>query len=135
VSRVPHENGGRPLFSRLVRFGATGLLTTCIHAAVAVTLIASLDIAPYIANAIAFLTATGFSYATNTLWSFSSQMSHRTLLRYACVATLGCLATMAVAAIAESAHLDYRLGILLVIALVTPITFALHSLWTYRSAQ
>ncbi|GAA0259817.1 hypothetical protein GCM10009126_26500 [Rhodanobacter caeni] len=62
-------------------------------------------------------------------------MNHRTLLRYACVAALGCFATMAIAATAESAHLDYRLGILLVIALVTPTTFALHSLWTYRQAR
>lgn len=132
---MPYENRGRLFFSRLVRFGATGLLATCIHATAAMTLIVSLDFAPYAANAIAFLTATGFSYAANTLWSFSRPMSHRTLLRYACVATLGCFATMGVATIAESAHLDYRLGILMVIALVTPVTFALHSLWTYRSAQ
>ncbi|WP_426700419.1 GtrA family protein [Rhodanobacter sp. Col0626] len=117
-----------------MRFGFTGLLATGIHVAVAVALITRLGVFPYVANPIAFLTATGFSYATNTLWSFSSRMSHRTLLRYACVAAFGCIATTAVAAAAEAAHLDYRVGILLVIALVTPATFVLHSLWTYRSA-
>jgi putative flippase GtrA len=109
-------------------------MATGIHVVVAVTLIIRLGVFPYLANPIAFLIATGFSYATNTLWSFSSRMNRRTLLRYACVATLGCLATMAVAAAAEIARLDYRLGVLLVIVLVTPTTFALHSLWTYRSA-
>lgn len=120
---------------QLIRFGITGLMATGIHVVVAVTLITQLSTLPYVANPIAFLTATGFSYATNTLWSFSSRMSHRTLSRYARVSLFGCLATMAIAAAAEAAHLDYRIGILLVIALVTPITFALHSLWTYRPAR
>jgi len=62
-------------------------------------------------------------------------MDHRTLRRYACVALFGLIATTAIAAAAEAAHLDYRIGILLVIALVTPATFALHSLWTYRSVR
>jgi putative flippase GtrA len=132
---VLNEVWRRPFFARLVRFGFTGLLATGIHVAVAVTLITRLGMFPYVANPIAFLTATGFSYAANTLWSFSSRMSHRTLLRYACVAVFGCLATTAIAAAAEAAHLDYRLGIMLVIALVTPITFALHSIWTYGSTN
>jgi len=102
---------------------------------VAVTLIARLHTLPYIANPIAFVTATGFSYAANTLWSFSSRMNHRTLRRYACVSAFGCAATAAVAGAAAAAGLDYRIGILLVIALVTPLTFGLHSRWTYRAVR
>jgi len=118
-----------------MRFGITGLVTTGIHVAVAMTLIDRLGALPHVANPIAFLVATSFSYATNTLWSFSHRMSHRTLLRYACVSLFGCLTTAAIAAAAEAMRLDYRIGILLVIALVTPATFALHSLWTYRAAH
>lgn len=120
---------------RLARFGTTGVLATGIHVLVAVTLITRLGVLPYLANSIAFLAATGFSYATNTLWSFSSRISRQTLWRYAGVSALGCLATMAIAASAERAHWDYRVGIALVIAIVTPITFGLHSLWTYRSSR
>lgn len=131
---MPNEIWRQPCFAQFVRFGVTGLIATGIHVVVAVTLITRLGAFPYVANPIAFLAATGFSYASNTMWSFSSRINRRTLMRYACVAAFGCLATMALAAAAEVAHLDYRLGILLVIALVTPTTFALHSLWTYRSA-
>jgi putative flippase GtrA len=120
-----------PWLGRLLRFGFTGLIATGIHVLVAVTLIARLHTLPYIANPIAFVTATGFSYAANTLWSFSSRMNHRTLRRYAC----GCAATAAVAGAAAAAGLDYRIGILLVIALVTPLTFGLHSRWTYRAVR
>jgi putative flippase GtrA len=118
---------------RLLRFGVTGLIATGIHVLVAMTLIAWLLTPPYIANPIAFVAATVFSYATNTVWSFASRMSRRTLHRYVCVAVFGLLATAAIAAAAEVAGLDYRIGIALVIALVTPTTFALHSAWTYRS--
>lgn len=102
---------------------------------VAATLITRLGVLPYLANAIAFLTATGFSYASNTVWSFSSRVSRQTLWRYAGVSAFGCLATMAIAATAEWAHWDYRVGIALVIAIVTPVTFTLHSRWTYRLSR
>lgn len=109
-------------------------MATAIHVAVAMLLITRLAVAPYIANPIAFVIATCFSYATNTLWSFSARMSHRTLWRYVSVSVVSCLATAAVSAAAESAHLDYRIGIALVIVIVTPVNFALHSLWTYRGS-
>lgn len=120
---------------RLLRFGITGLIATAVHVVVAVVLIAGLSVPPYVANPVAFLAATAFSYATNTLWSFASRMDRRTLSRYACVAAFGLLATSAIAAAAEAAGLDYRIGIALVIALVTPSTFALHSVWTYRASR
>lgn len=132
---MQHESRRTPWFTRLLRFGITGLVTTAIHVIVAVILIAGLRILPYVANPIAFLAATAFSYATNTLWSFASRMDRRTLRRYACVAAFGFLATTAIAAVAEAAGLDYRIGIALVIALVTPSTFALHNVWTYRAAR
>lgn len=130
-----HSRSRPAWFRRLFRFGLTGLVATAIHVVVAITLITELGALPYVANPIAFLIATGFSYASNTLWSFSSQISHRTLWPYASVSALSCLATAAISAAAEAARLDYRIGILLVIVIVTPTNFALHTLWTYRSPR
>lgn len=121
-------------FTRLLRFGVTGVIATGIHVVVAATLIVGLRVLPYMANPVAFLVATAFSYAINTMWSFASRMDRHTVRRYVCVAAFGLLATTAIAAAAEAAELDYRIGIALVIALVTPSTFVLHSVWTYRSA-
>lgn len=120
---------------RLFRFGITGLMATAIHVMVAVSLISRLGVPPYVANPIAFVIATGFSYAANTLWSFSSQLSRRTLWPYACVSIFSCLATAAISAAADAAHLDYRIGILLVIMIVTPVNFVLHNVWTYRASR
>lgn len=120
---------------QLFRFCVTGLASTVIHVAVAAWLITQLSVLPYVANPIAFLTATSFAYASNTLWSFSSQLSRRTLWPYACVSTLSCLATAGVSAGAAAAQLDYRIGILLVLLVVTPANFAMHNLWTYRRSK
>jgi putative flippase GtrA len=124
-----------PWLQRLLRFGITGVAATAIHVAVAMLLITRLAVAPYIANPIAFVIATCFAYTANTLWSFATRMSHRTLWRYLSVSALSCLATAAVSAMAEAAHLDYRIGIALVVLIVTPVNFTLHSLWTYRRAR
>jgi len=133
---MQHEATAQPRwFIRLLRFGITGVIATGIHVMVAAALIAKLHVLPYVANPIAFLIATAFSYATNTMWSFASRLDRRTLRRYVCVAAFGLLATAAIAAVAEAAGLDYRIGIVLVIALVTPGTFVLHSVWTYRAVR
>jgi putative flippase GtrA len=124
-----------PWLQRLVRFCFAGVAATAIHVAVAMLLITRLALAPYIANPIAFVIANGFAYTANTLWSFATRMSYRTLWRYLSVSALSCLATAAVSGIAEAAHLDYRIGIVLVVVIVTPINFAMHSLWTYRLSQ
>lgn len=121
--------------ARLLRFGATGVFATGIHIATATALITQAGAAPYIANPIAFLVATVASYVINTHWSFSQRMDHRTLMRYGCVAVMGCLGSTAISAVAEMARLDFRLGIALVIVLVTPATFMLHNMWTYRVKQ
>lgn len=127
--------GYGPRLVRLIRFCITGVVVTGIHAAIAATLIAGFGVAPYVANAIAFLVATTVSYVVNTQWSFSARLSQRTLRRYVVVAAFGCLLTVGVSGTAQMAGLDYRLGILLVILCVTPITFALHNWWTYQSAR
>lgn len=126
---LAHYRGHLP---RLLRFGATGVLATAIHVTVATILIAGFGVPPYLGNAVAFLVATTVSYLINTQWSFASRLSRRTLRRYIVVAAIGCLLTVAVSGAAQLAGLDYRIGILLVILLVTPITFLLHNHWTYH---
>jgi putative flippase GtrA len=124
-----------PWLRRLLKFGVTGVAATAIHVVVAMLLITQMAVPPYIANPIAFVVATCFSYAANTLWSFASRMSHRTLWRYIGASGLSCLATAAISAAAQAAHLDYRIGIALVVVLIAPMNFTMHSLWTYRSPQ
>lgn len=121
------------------RFGVTGIANTGIHAAVAVLCLNGfflgvpwLVAGPVVANGVAFLVATAFSYVVNTLWSFSSAVNRRTLQRYVVVAVIGLLAAMALARLGEWFGLPPLGGVLLVVCVMPLVNFALLSFWTYR---
>jgi putative flippase GtrA len=128
ASEVRHA----PFLRRLFRFGLSGLLVTGIHTIIAGTLI-NVDIAsPTVANGVAFAVATLISYVINTVWSFSSPLRGQTLARFVAVSFFGLLAAMLVAYGAQQLGWHYLFGIAAVAMTVPPITFLLHSFWTYK---
>ena len=84
------------------------------------------------ANGAAFCVATLLSYLVNTFWTFRRQATGHNAIRYWIVAVLGLGLTLLLSGAAEAAEFHYLVGIALVVALVPPLTFLLHSHWTYR---
>jgi putative flippase GtrA len=122
-----------PLLTRqALRFGISGLLATGLHVIVAMAFIQFAMPAPAIANGVAFVVATTFSYLVNTMWSFSNPLHGRNLFRYCVVSSVGLALAMMVSGGAEHYGLHYMWGIFLVVLTVPPVTFLLHSFWTYR---
>lgn len=120
-------------FTRQVqRFAISGLLVTGLHVFVAAGFIRLLAAAPPVANGIAFVVATVFSYMINTLWSFSSPLHGRNLLRFVSVSIFGGFLAVCVSSFAQQYGMHYLYGIGLVALAVPPVTFLLHSFWTYR---
>ncbi|WP_322025091.1 GtrA family protein [Burkholderia sp. BCC1977] len=117
---------------RLARFGLSGLGSTALHVLVASALYALFDATQVIANAVAFVCATAFSYLANTLWSFSSAVHSRTLLRYLTVALAGFAETMGLARAAELLDVPRGWAIVAIALLIPPTMFVLHRVWTYR---
>lgn len=122
----------RPLLRRAIRFGVTGVFVTGCHAAYAVAAIELDGWTPPTANGFAFTFATLVSYLVNTRWSFASQVSGRTFVRFWMVCGVGLSMSIAIAAAVERAGLPYPVGIGLIAVTVPPVSFTLHSLWTYR---
>lgn len=118
--------------TRGTRFAVTGGLATLIHVAIAYSFLRAIAPIPILANGIAFVAATAFSYAINTTWTFTARHEPRSLLRFGAVALVGLLATAAISGGAELAGWSYWSGIALVVVCVPPLTFTLHALWTYR---
>ncbi len=121
------------------RFGITGVANTGIHALVAVLClegfflgVPALVAGPVVANGIAFVVATAFSYVVNTVWSFSTEMNRRNFQRFIVVAVIGLFAAMALARLAELTGLPPLGGVVLVVCVMPFVNFGLHSLWTYR---
>ena len=118
--------------TKIVRFGVTGAIATGVHALVAAAFVNLVAPIPTLANGVAFAVATVFSYVLNTLWSFGQPLRGRTLLRFVVVALIGCALAVGVSGAMERAGFNYLAGILAVVAVVPPVTFVLHGLWTYR---
>lgn len=120
------------LIKQAQRFAISGLLVTSLHVLVATCFINFVLAVPSLANGVAFVVATVFSYMVNTLWSFSSPLHRRNLLRFVLVSLVGLFLAVAVSGYAQYYNLHYIYGIGLVVCTVTPVTFLLHGFWTYR---
>lgn len=117
---------------KIQRFAISGLLATLLHVLIAVGFIRFVAPTPPLANGVAFIIATVFSYLVNTLWSFSRPLHKRNFFRFVLVAMAGCLLTVTLSSAAQHYGLHYMYGIGLVILTVTPATFLTHNFWTYK---
>jgi putative flippase GtrA len=89
--------------------------------------------APSLANGVAFVVATIFSYLINTAWSFSITLHERNLIRFCFVSFVGLSFAMTVPGIAQYYGLNYWHGItVFVVYTILPVEILLHNLWTYR---
>lgn len=121
------------------RFGVTGVANTGIHALVAFLCLngfflglSNLVAGPVVANGMAFVVATLFSYVVNTRWSFAAEMNAKNFRRFIVVALIGLAAAMLLAKLAEVVGLPPMGSVVLVICVMPIINFGMHSLWTYR---
>ena len=118
--------------ARLLRFGLAGAVATGAHVTIALTLIALASAPPALANGIAFVWASIFSYVATTVWTFGVEPSPRSGLRFAIVAGLSSLLAAAVSGIAAARGVPNLLGIFAVVCTVPPFTYFLHKHFTYR---
>lgn len=115
-----------------IRFSVTGFVTTGVHVITALAAIKIISPSQSLANGVAYVFSTTFSYFVNTLWSFSAQLHAQNLTRYIATSFVGFCIAIAVSSTAQAAGLHYSMGILLVSCTVPPVSFALHYFWTYR---
>jgi len=124
---------------QFIRFSFIGLLNTGIHFCIAMLLINGFYLENYLikmrlgtANSIAFFIATIFSFFMNTLWSFTSVINQKNILRYVCVALLGLTFTVLMARIAEIIGLSSIEGVVLIVCTMPFLNFGMHKWWTYQ---
>ena len=83
------------------KFTITGLLVTGLHILVAAGFINFVLPMPTLANGVAFVIATVFSYIVNTIWSFSSPLNRINLLRFTLVSLVGLFLAVSVSGAAS----------------------------------
>ncbi|WP_349606603.1 GtrA family protein [Cupriavidus sp. DF5525] len=121
------------MLRKILRFGLSGGAATATHLLVAWLVFTLVIQRADVANAAAFVVANIVSYVLHTLWSFSSRMGARQLVRFLGVSAVGLgLSTLIPAMVG---HDRLWLGTLAVTLIVPPVTFVLHNSWTYRQEQ
>lgn len=115
----------------MIKFAISGIVATCIHVAVAWSLIEG-GSDPALANGAAFLIATCFSCVANTLWTFDASLGWARILRFTVATSFMLLISMSIAKAIDLAGLPAYLGIMCVVIALPAITFTVHNSWTYK---
>lgn len=118
---------------RVLRFAAVGGMSTCVHVAVAFSLISEWGYVESIANGCAYGVAVLFSYTANASWTFAGGHSPGSLWRFGSVSLFGLGLSMGVSHAAMIWGVPALGGIALVVVIVPPLTYALHARWTFST--
>jgi putative flippase GtrA len=123
------------LLAQLVRFGCVGVVASAVHFAVG-TLLVPQGIAAEAANVAGFLAAFHFSYLGHGHWTFRGARQPQSYRRMFLLALAGFSANEAVYCLGlHHSSSDYRLLLVIVLALQAVATFVLSRIWVFRSAQ
>lgn len=117
--------------SQFLRFSVTGLGTTLLHVAVAVSMVDLLAFQPVVANGTAFGVATGFAYIFNTRWSFRAHMNRQSALRYALITAVSFIFTISLSAWVQRMGWHYGLGIAMTVIVLPIMNYLAHRYFTY----
>ncbi len=115
----------------VLRFICNGVVTTCIHTLIVYLLIQFYIMDVGLANALAFLTATSFSYVVNTKWTFGAEYSLQLMFRYVAVTCMGSFLAYLLASFCETMSLPWWCGVGLIVAVMPVLTWQAHKSWTY----
>ena len=117
---------------KVVRFITIGVCATIMHVVVVSLLLELHLLTVEIANVMAFILATIFSFYMNTHWSFEQTITTSNTIRFTIVSCMGCTITYLIAATMDDAGYHYLIGIAAIVTTVPIFTYLLHSRWTYK---
>lgn len=120
---------------RLAHFGITGGIAALVHLVVAVILVSKLDLAPLIANIIAFLAAFSVSFYGHSRWTFRdiNSSANKTLIKFFITASISFILNETMFAYMLSKHqIPYYFSLIIVLAMVSTITFIISRYWAFK---
>jgi putative flippase GtrA len=114
-------------------FLCIGFGATAVHVVIAAHLIGTQMMPPTLGNAIAFAFANLFSYFSQSAYVFQRPATSVQYWRFLSVSLAGLAFVAAISSGLETLGVHYMAGIAAVVLVLPSLTFALHSLWTFRN--
>lgn len=124
-------------FSKMVKYGAVGVLGTVLHLLLIIFLVEFMKMDPVLSSVIGFVIVLIFSYLLNKKWTFNSNSEgYMEFFRYTVVSLIGLLLNTAIMYFTVKILGWYYLyGQLLVIAVVPISNFVLNNFWAFKQKK
>lgn len=127
------SDDGLPLFTRIWRFAAVGVVATATHAGAGLGLHYGLGMAPFWANLIAFLCALAVSFTGQTRLAFpEAEANGAAFVRFSAVATFGLALNQLIVTATERLGGPYWLALAIIIVTLPAATFLALRYWALR---
>lgn len=115
-----------------LKFGTIGAVNTVLHSGIVLLAHGSMGIPVMAAHVVAFVMVNAFSYFTNGFLVFKKPPSFPSYVCFVAVSLVSLISTLVIAGICELLALDYRIGLVAVIAISPPLTYVLQKSFTFR---
>ena len=116
-----------------LKFGTIGAANTLFHSGCVVLAHGVMGVPVMPSHMLAFFLVNAFSYILNSYLVFRSPPGWSSYMRFVSVSLFSLASTLAIAGICEFAKLDYRIGLVIVVLISPPVTYALQKSFTFRA--
>lgn len=123
----------KELFLKFMKYSFVGCISTLIYFLSVFVLVEFFDKDPLLGSAISFIIMTYISFLLNKKFTFESDFSHKKLLRFLIVSTVGFILNFLIMfTMVNVLSFHYSIGELVTILVIPLINFTLNNYWTFK---
>lgn len=123
----------KELFLKFMKYSFVGCISTLIYFLSVFVLVELFDKDPLSGSAISFIIMTYISFLLNKKFTFESDFSHKKLLRFLIVSTVGFILNFLIMfTMVNVLSFHYSIGELVTILVIPLINFTLNNYWTFK---
>jgi putative flippase GtrA len=118
---------------QLTRFCVVGAGNFAVHLATFATLIATLGLSQLLANAVAYVIASSFSFVMNSIWSFEMKLHPRRYARFQLVGLIGLAVSATFGHLGDRYNWPYPCTVSATLLVLPLISFLAHRNYTFST--
>lgn len=117
--------------TQIVRYAFVGVCNTLVHLAVVLIVLNIIGLGQMVANSIAYVVSSIFSFFMNSKWSFRQKPNSRNFSRFQVVTLVGLLVSSGIGFAGDYFNWNFIVTVLYVAVAVPFVSFMLHRKYTF----
>lgn len=123
----------KDLFLKFMKYSFVGCISTLIYFISVFVLVELCVMDPLMSSAISFCFMTFFSFLLNKKYTFDSDFSHKKLVRFVMVSSIGFLLNYLIMyTFVQVFSYHYSIGEIVTIIIIPMVNFTLNNYWTFK---